>query len=99
MRRRLLPVATLTAAAAGLVLHPPAAASQPVHEVQVAASQFAFAPALIAVVAGEPVRLVFHSEDGVHGFAIRELHIDVTIPRGREPVTVDFIAPPPGQYE
>src|SRR4051812_28391333 len=99
MRRRLLPLATLAAAAVGLMLHQPAAASQPVHEVQIAASRFAFTPELVTVVAGEPVRLVIHSDDGVHGFAIRELHIDVTIPRAREPVAVDFIAPPPGRYE
>ena len=100
MRWTVLPLSILAVAATGSLLNPRAgAAAPPTHEVRVAASQFAFTPELIAVVAGEPVRLVIHSDDAVHGFAIRELHIDVRIPRGGEPVTVDFIAPPPGRYE
>ena len=34
----------------------------------------------------------------VHGFAIRDLKIDVQIPRQGE-VTVEFVAPHPGRYE
>ena len=74
-------------------------ADQQVHEVQVVARRFAFVPQFIDVPAGEAVRLVIHSGDGIHGFAIRELRIDVRIPRGGEAVTVEFTAPPPGRYE
>lgn len=77
---------------------PPIHAEQPVHELQVTASKFAFEPATIQVVAGEPVRLVLRSADA-HGFAIRELNIDVDIPKGGAAVTVDFTAPAAGRYE
>ena len=70
-----------------------------VHEVQVLAKKFTFEPAIVQVVAGEPVRLVFRSDDGVHGFAIHDLNIDVQIPRGGAPVTVEFTAPRAGRYE
>jgi cytochrome c oxidase subunit II len=74
-------------------------AGDPVHEVQVVAEKFAFEPATIEVMAGEPVRLVIRSADTVHGFAIRKLKIDVQVPRSGEPVTAEFTAPPPGRYE
>jgi cytochrome c oxidase subunit II len=71
----------------------------PVHEIQIVAKRFAFVPQIIDVIAGEPVRLAIRSDDGTHGFAIRELHIGVQIPRDGEVVTVEFTAPPPGRYE
>ena len=43
--------------------------------------------------------LVIRSTDVVHGFAIPELHIDVQIPAGGEPITAEFAAPPPGRYD
>jgi cytochrome c oxidase subunit 2 len=70
-----------------------------VHDVQVVAKRFAFEPSIIEVVAGEPVRLVIRSDDGGHGFAIPDLHIDVQIPRGGAAVTVEFTAPRAGRYE
>jgi len=73
--------------------------ARPVHEIRVAARQFAFEPATIQVTAGEPVRIVVRSNDTAHGFAIRELKIDLTIPRGGEAATAEFIAPPVGRYE
>ena len=78
---------------------PPTHAPQPVHEVQVTAKKFAFEPAMIEVTAGEPVRLVLRSADAVHGFAIRDLNIDVDILKGGGTVTVDFTAPAAGRYE
>jgi heme/copper-type cytochrome/quinol oxidase subunit 2 len=75
------------------------AAAHPVHEVQVMASKPGFDPSTIEITAGEPVRLVIRSKDVVHGFAVPKLHIDVQIPKSGEPVTVEFIAPPPGRYE
>jgi cytochrome c oxidase subunit 2 len=74
-------------------------AQQAVHEVAVNAKKFEFEPSTIQVTAGEPVRLVIRSADGVHGFAIRGLNIDVQAPKGGEPVTVEFTAPPAGRYE
>ena len=81
------------------MLATPSSSRADVHEVQVVAKKFSFEPPIIQVVAGEPVRLVIHSDDGVHGFAIRELNIDIQIPRGGAPVTVEFTAPRAGRYE
>jgi cytochrome c oxidase subunit II len=71
----------------------------PVHEVNVVAKKFSFEPATIQVVAGEPVRLVVRSADVTHGFSIRELKIDLQVPKGGEPVVAEFTAPPAGRYE
>ena len=76
-----------------------AAAGQSVHEIQVVASRFSFDPAIIQVVAGEPVRLVVRSKDGTHGFAIAHLKIDLHIPDSGDPVTAEFTAPAAGEYE
>jgi len=76
-----------------------AAADQPVHDIQVAATQYAFEPATIEVTAGESVRLVIRSKDVVHGFSIPDLKIEARIPAGGQPVTVEFVAPPPGRYD
>jgi cytochrome c oxidase subunit 2 len=69
------------------------------HDLSVAARKFQFEPAALVVSAGEVVRLTIHSDDVVHGFAIPQLHIDVRIPDGGDPVTIEFVAPPPGRYE
>jgi plastocyanin len=76
-----------------------AAADQAVHDIQMAATQYAFEPATIQVTAGESVRLVIRSKDVVHGFSIPDLKIEARIPAGGEPVTVEFVAPPPGRYD
>jgi heme/copper-type cytochrome/quinol oxidase subunit 2 len=82
-----------------MVPRPSLSRADPVHEVQVMAKKFAFEPSIIQVVAGEPVRLVIRSDDAVHGFAIRDLNIDVQIPRGGATMIVEFTAPRPGRYE
>jgi plastocyanin len=82
------------------ILSPQAAAAEtPVHEVQIVATRYAFEPTTIRVMAGEPVRLVIRSTDVVHGFSIPGLNVDARIPAGGEPVTVEFVAPAPGQYD
>ncbi len=88
------------AVVAAVMLSPcAAAADQPVHEVQIVATRYAFEPAVIQVVAGESVRLVVRSKDVVHGFSIPDLKLDVRVPASRDPITVEFTAPPPGHYE
>jgi cytochrome c oxidase subunit II len=76
-----------------------AATDPPVHEIQIVAGRFAYDPSTIQVTAGESVRLVIRSKDTVHGFSVPKLKIDVRIPKGGEPVVVEFIAPPPGRFE
>ena len=63
------------------------------------AVKFAFDPPIIQVTTGEPVRLVIRSKDTVHGFSIPKLKIEVRIPKGGDPVIVEFTAPPPGRFE
>jgi len=58
-----------------------------VHDIQIAATQYAFEPATIEVTAGESVRPVIRSKDVVHGFSIPDLKIEARIPHGGEPVT------------
>jgi len=88
-----------TALAAVLLVRDAAAADRSVHEIQVTASRYAFDPVTIQVNAGEPVRIVIRSKDGVHGFSIPKLKIDVMVPKGGDPVTVEFTAPTAGRYE
>ena len=85
-------------AAVSLVLRAASSGANPVPEVQVVPNKFAFEPAVIRVTAGEPVRLVIHSVGRVHGFSIRDLSIDVQIPRSGD-VVVEFTAPRAGRYE
>jgi cytochrome c oxidase subunit 2 len=71
----------------------------PLHEIHVTARRFAFDPDTIQVIAGEPVRIVVRSTDGAHGFSIRQLNIDVMVPKGGESASIEFAAPAPGRYE
>jgi heme/copper-type cytochrome/quinol oxidase subunit 2 len=98
MRRIIVFAITIGPAAAAAVLTASPSHANPVHEVQVVAKQFAFEPAVIQVTEGEPVRLVMRSADRAHGFAIRDLTIDVQIPRSGD-VVVEFTAPRAGRYE
>lgn len=76
----------------------PATASAP-RTIEVVARRFAFEPARIEVTEGEHVRLMVRSADGVHGFEIKRLRINKLVPRGSEPVAIDFVAAAPGTYE
>jgi cytochrome c oxidase subunit II len=71
----------------------------PVNEIQVEAKKFAFDPAVMMVTAGEPVRLVVHSDDTTHGFSIKELKLRLEIPRSGDTITAEFTAPPPGRCQ
>ena len=88
-----------TALAAVLMVIGTAAADRPIHEIQITASRYAFDPVTIQVNAGELVRVVIRSTDGVHGFSIPKLKIDVQVPKSGDPVTVEFTAPAAGRYE
>ena len=85
--------------AAALMVRGAATADRPIHEIQITARRYAFEPVTIQVNAGEPVRVVMRSTDGVHGFSIPKLKIDVPVPKGGESVTVEFTAPAAGRYE
>ena len=56
-----------------LMVRGTAAADRSIHEIQITASRYAFDPVASQVSAGEPVRIVIRTKDGVHGFSIPRL--------------------------
>lgn len=66
--------------------------------IEVVAKRFAFEPARIEVTEGEHVRLVVKSGDGVHGIEIKKFKISKKVPRGGDPVTIEFVAAAPGEF-
>jgi cytochrome c oxidase subunit II len=97
---RIVAIVSLTVGAAIVIAAASGArAAQPIHEVDVVAKKYSFEPATIQVVAGEPVRLLIRSADGIHGFSIPKLKIDLRIPKGGDTIVAEFIAPSAGRYE
>ncbi|HYE85599.1 MAG TPA: cupredoxin domain-containing protein [Vicinamibacterales bacterium] len=66
--------------------------------IEVVAKRFAFEPAQIDVTEGERVRLVIKSADGVHGVEIKKFRVNKKVPRGGEPITIEFVASAAGQF-
>lgn len=62
------------------------------------ARRFTFEPATIEAVAGERLRLLVKSGDGLHGFEIKKFKISKEIPRGAEPVVIEFTASEAGKF-
>ncbi len=91
-------MALLLGAAVASARQDPATATAP-RVIEVVAKKFAFEPARIEVTDGERVRLQVKSADGVHGLSIKKFRVNKMIPRGGEPVTIDFVASGPGTYE
>ena len=89
--------ALLLGAAAMSNQQDPAAASAP-RTIEVVAKRFAFEPARIEVTEGEKVRLVVKSGDGVHGVEIKKFKINKKVPRGGDPITIDFVAAAVGEF-
>ena len=75
-----------------------AATDQQVREVEIAAGRFSFAPNTIEVREGERVRLIVRSLDVAHGISVPSLGIQQQIPASGEPVTIEFVASPPGTH-
>lgn len=66
--------------------------------IEVIARDYTFEPSEIEVVEGEPVRLVVVSADGLHGFEIKRLKLSEEIPRGGDPVVIEFTPHEPGRF-
>jgi cytochrome c oxidase subunit 2 len=66
--------------------------------IDVVARRFTFEPATIDVTVGERVRLLVRSADGVHGVGIRKFKVNTLIPRGGDPVAIEFVASEPGTF-
>lgn len=84
---------------ATLIVSEVGAAGGAVRAFELTASRFAFEPAALEVNEGDTVRLTLRSADVTHGFAIKELKVKTAIPKGGEPVTVQFVAAEAGTYE
>jgi cytochrome c oxidase subunit 2 len=66
--------------------------------IEVMAKRFTFEPSRIEVTEGERVKLVVKSGDGVHGVEIKKFRVDEKVPRGGEPVTIEFVASAAGEF-
>lgn len=96
-------VVILTCLAAGIVVAATASDSTPPQDVEprvieVLARRFTFEPAQIEATEGERLRIVIRSGDGVHGFEIKKFKVSKEIPRGGEPVIIDFTPDEAGRF-
>ena len=66
--------------------------------IEVVAKRFGFEPARIEVAEGERVKLLVKSADGVHGVEIKKFKVTKKVPRGGEPVTIEFVASAAGEF-
>ena len=66
--------------------------------IEVLAHRYAFEPSQIEVAVNEPVRLVVRSGDGVHGIEIKKFKVKKEIPRGGDPVIINFTPNAVGQF-
>jgi cytochrome c oxidase subunit 2 len=92
----------LTALTLGmLALSSPGATARQAPEprtIDVLAKRFTFEPATIEVAEGERIRLVVTSGDGVHGVEIKKFRVNKEIPRGGDPVVIEFTAGEAGRF-
>ena len=72
--------------------------SQEPRVIEVVAKRFAFEPAEIEVTVGEKVTLAVRSADGVHGVEIKKFKVKKEIPRGGDPVMIEFTATEAGRF-
>ena len=73
------------------------AAGEP-RTIEVIARRYTFEPATIEAVAGERLRILVKSGDGLHGFEIKKFKVSKEIPRGSEPVVIEFTASEAGKF-
>ena len=66
--------------------------------IDIVVKRYAFEPAVVEVTAGEGVRLVVTSADGVHGLEIKQFKVGKEIPRGDAPVIIEFTADALGRF-
>jgi cytochrome c oxidase subunit 2 len=66
--------------------------------IEVLAKRFTFEPSTIEVTAGERVRLLVRSGDGLHGIEIKKFRVNKEIPRGGDPVAIEFTASEAGSF-
>lgn len=86
------------AAAASSVQRPQAAQSTEPRVIEIIARRYVFEPAQIDVTEGERVRILVTSGDGLHGFEIKKFKVSKEIPRGSDPVAIEFTATEAGSF-
>jgi len=67
--------------------------------VDVVAKRFAFEPSRIEVTEGETLRIMVRSADGVHGFGIKKFKVSEEVPRGGQPIMIEFTATAVGEFD
>ena len=75
----------------------PPQAAEP-RTIEVLVKRYAFEPAVIEAVAGERLRILVKSGDGLHGFEIKKFKVAKEIPRGGQPVVIEFTASEAGKF-
>ena len=66
--------------------------------IEVVVRRFAFEPAMIEAFEGERLRILVRSADGPHGFEIKKFKVSKEIPRGTDPVAIEFTASEVGTF-
>jgi cytochrome c oxidase subunit 2 len=97
-------IVAVTACVLGFLL-PPAVASTGAppqttdpRTIEVVARRYTFEPAVIEAAEGERLRILVKSGDGLHGFEIKKFKVSKEIPRGGEPVVIEFTASEAGTF-
>ena len=100
---RLTRVVTLSLGLAGVLAAGPtstgaAPQTDEPRTIEVVVRRFAFEPATIEATEGERLRVLVRSADGPHGFEIKPLKVSKEVPRGKDPVTIEFTASQVGTF-
>ena len=67
-----------------LVCNAPLALSETPRRIEITAKKFSYSPSEITLKKGEPVVLVFHTEDVTHGFKLPEMNVKSDIKKGKD---------------
>ena len=94
----LLPPAVASTSAPRLRVSASARQAAEPRTIEVIARRFTFEPATIEAVEGERLRILVKSGDGLHGFEIKKFKVSKEIPRGSEPVVIEFTASEAGKF-
>ena len=101
-RARALPyVAAAGAVLAGLAIsggQPTAQGGNGPRVIEITARRFGFEPSEIEATVGERLQFVVRSADGVHGLEIKRFKVKKEVPRGGQPVTIDFTPTSEGRF-
>ena len=89
-------VSSLLPPAVALTSAPPQTAEP--RTIEVIAKRYTFEPALIDALQGERLRILVKSGDGLHGFEIKKFKVSKEIPRGGDPVVIEFTADEAGTF-